>query len=106
MVIAARVSRRMVFAPRAVCTTASSSSNKTIKDPQMRYAVRLAALAVLAFAVSFAVPAHAQNNFTFAMVPTGGVEACILKAKGRVTITTLGVVENMHVEVSGLPGAT
>lgn len=72
----------------------------------MKHAVRLAALAVVAFAVSFAAPARAQNNFIFAMVPTGGVEACIPKAKGRVTITTLGVVENMHVEVSGLPSAT
>jgi hypothetical protein len=47
------------------------------------------------------------NNFTFAMVPTGGTEACIKTAKGRVTITpTLALVENMHVEVSGLPPST
>jgi hypothetical protein len=67
---------------------------------------RLAAPGVAAFAAMLTAPAHSQNNFIFKMVPTGGVEACIPGAKGRVTVTTLGVVENMHVEVSGLPPAT
>jgi len=72
----------------------------------MKYPVRLAAPALIVFAASFALPAHAQNNFIFSMVPTDGVESCVPKAKGRVTITTLGVVENMHVEASGLPKTT
>jgi hypothetical protein len=72
----------------------------------MRYAVRLAALALAALTVAPAMPARAQNNFIFNMVPTDGTESCIPKAKGRVTITTLGVVENMHVEASGLPANT
>jgi hypothetical protein len=47
-----------------------------------------------------------NTNFTFSMVPTLGVESCV-PAKGRVTIThTLKLVENMHVEVSGLPPNT
>ena len=46
------------------------------------------------------------DNFTFTMVPTLGVESCV-PARGRVTIThTFGLVENMHVEVSGLPKNT
>ena len=41
------------------------------------------------------------------MVPTGGAEACIPAAAGRVTIThSLELVENMHVEVTGLPKNT
>ena len=48
-----------------------------------------------------------ETNFTFQMVPTGGVEACVKTAKGRVTIThSLKLVENMHVEVTGLPKNT
>ena len=58
----------------------------------------------------FSASAFAQNvvtpetNFTFKMVPTGGVEACIKTALGRVTITHSPIlVETMHVEVTGLP---
>lgn len=73
----------------------------------MRYAVHLAALAIIACCASFVTPARAQNNLTFAMVPTDGIQSCVAKAKGRVTITTLGgLVENMHVEFTGLPAAT
>lgn len=62
-----------------------------------------AALAV----VGLAGEAAAQNNFTFEMVPTGGVEACIKTATGSVTISpTFGLVEQMHVEVAGLPPNT
>jgi hypothetical protein len=76
----------------------------------MCYALRVAALSVVAAAMS--VPAHAQPlppNKTFFMVAApgiGGAEGCLPKAIGRVTITTLGVVENMHVEASGLPKNT
>ncbi len=72
----------------------------------MKYTFRLVAATLAVCAISSISPARAQNNFIFGMVPTDGVESCIPKAKGRVTITTLGVVENMHVEVSGLPKAT
>ena len=50
-----------------------------------------------------------NSQFIFDMVPApgiGGAEGCVPKAKGRVTITSLGVVENMHVEASGLPAKT
>ena len=63
--------------------------------------------AFLAFGGSAFAQATNQINSTFAMVPTGGVEACIKAAKGRVTIThSLELVENMHVEVTGLPKNT
>ena len=66
-------------------------------------------LALTAFCVSsFAQSpsANLRTNFTFAMVPTLGVESCV-PAKGRVTIThTPTLEENMHVEVSGLPPNT
>ncbi len=63
--------------------------------------------AFLAFGGSaFAQPTN-QINFTFKMVPTGSTEACIPGAAGRVTIThSLELVENMHVEVTGLPKNT
>jgi hypothetical protein len=48
----------------------------------------------------------ADKNFVFAMVPSPGAQTCLPEAKGRVTISTLGPVETMHVEVSGLPRRT
>jgi hypothetical protein len=57
--------------------------------------------------LAFSGSAFAQHtNFVFNMVPTLGVESCV-PAKGRVTITHSPLlVENMHVEVSGLPANT
>jgi hypothetical protein len=76
--------------------------------------MKSAALAAMLLAsAAFCVPTFAQQsaatpltNFTFAMVPTLGVESCV-PAKGRVTITHTPILEeNMHVEVSGLPANT
>ena len=65
----------------------------------------LAACLVLAFA---SMTAAAQTNTTFSLVrSTGATNAnCIPEARGRVTINSLGNVEVMHVEVSGLPPKT
>jgi hypothetical protein len=59
---------------------------------------------VLAFASLTAV---AQNT-TFNMVRSAGAKAanCIPDARGRVTINSLGNVEVMHLEASGLPPKT
>ena len=53
-------------------------------------------------------PARAQKNTIFNMLrSTGAVTAgCIPNATGRVTINSLGPVETMHVEISGLPANT
>jgi hypothetical protein len=74
----------------------------------MRLLKLTAVLSTLAVAcLALCGSGFAQNeNLTFAMVPTLGVESCV-PATGRVTIThTLALVENMHVEVSGLPKNT
>src|ERR1700751_1972190 len=42
------------------------------------------------------------DSTTFTMVRTAGATCLSNKARGRVTISDLGGVENMHVEVSGL----
>jgi hypothetical protein len=66
-------------------------------------------LGLAGFAAGPAAAAPPFNNFTFAMVPTLGIESCV-PATGRVTIspvnTTLALVENMHVEVYNLPPNT
>src|SRR5216110_3178937 len=66
----------------------------------------LAACIVLAFA---SLTAAAQNT-TFSLVRSAGATnasaSCIPDAKGRATINSLGNVEVMHVEVSGLPPKT
>jgi hypothetical protein len=49
------------------------------------------------------------DSIRFKMVPSAGAKACILDvddARGRVTISDLGSVQNMHVEVFGLPKNT
>jgi hypothetical protein len=53
------------------------------------------------------ISALAQST-TFNMVPSAGAVAagCISGAKGRVTINSLGNVEVMHMEASGLPPKT
>jgi hypothetical protein len=74
----------------------------------MRIALLAAALGFAGLATpAFVPPAFAlADNIVFDMVPTGGGEPCIPRAAGRVTITSFGSVENMHVEVSGLPPST
>lgn len=64
-----------------------------------------ALLSTMALLGTFAAPAVAQDNFTFGMArSTAAVTAgCLPNAKGRVTVHPLGPVENLHVEVSGLP---
>lgn len=55
------------------------------------------------------IAASAQNT-TFSLVrstaATNAGTSCIPDARGRVTINSLGSVENMHVEISGLPPKT
>jgi hypothetical protein len=48
---------------------------------------------------------YGADNNIFPMVrsSTAVTAGCLANAKGRVTISPLGPVENMHVEVSGLP---
>ena len=71
----------------------------------MRHLCTIAAGAI--FVLAGLGEGQAADNYTFSMVPNGGTAACVKTAKGRVTITpTLGLVENMHVEVSGLPPNT
>jgi hypothetical protein len=46
------------------------------------------------------------DGTSFTMVPSVPAKTCLPKASARVTITPLGPVEKMHVEVSGLPPKT
>jgi hypothetical protein len=84
---------------------------RTPRLPGQLVAVGLAAALSLIILVSgrgIAAPAArpVDNNLIFAMVPSQGVQDCLPDAKGRVTISSLGPVETMHVEVKGLPPDT
>jgi hypothetical protein len=62
---------------------------------------------VVALIAVFAKPLIAQNTIFNIVRSSGAVAAgCIPNAIGRVTINSLGPVENMHVEVNGLPANT
>jgi hypothetical protein len=63
-----------------------------------------AALAVAA--VPAAQAGAASNNAAFPIVVSPGAAKCLPRAVGRVTIAPRGAVENMHVEVGGLPANT
>jgi hypothetical protein len=58
--------------------------------------------------LALATLAAAAQNTTFNMVRSAGAEAanCIPNAKGRATINSLGNVEVMHLEATGLPPRT
>ena len=70
--------------------------------------------ATIAFAVAIAslgmvplVKAAAGDSTTFNMVKSAGAVSCLdPTARGRVTISDLGPVQNMHVEVFNLPANT
>jgi hypothetical protein len=47
----------------------------------------------------------AELSTTFTMVPSNP-GSCLADAHGKVTVSTVGVVDNMHVEVFGLPANT
>jgi hypothetical protein len=51
--------------------------------------------------------ARAGESITFNMVKSAGAASCLkTAARGRVTLSDLGPVQNMHVEVSSLPPNT
>ena len=67
---------------------------------------------VVASAMAFAgmVPqavAAAGDSFSFNMVPSAGAVSCLkTTARGKVTVSDLGPIQNMHVEVFDLPPTT
>jgi hypothetical protein len=67
-----------------------------------------AAICTVTLMLALTVSVQAADNVVFSMVRSSAATAagCISTAKGRVTITSLGPVENMHVEISGLPKNT
>lgn len=70
----------------------------------------LLAVAIAAIGLAGMVPlanARANEGITFSMVKSAGAVSCLkATARGRVTISDLGPVQNMHVEVSSLPPNT
>jgi hypothetical protein len=81
-------------------------TNKNIEGViEMKNSSRLFATGVL---LVFASLSAVAQNTTFNMLrSTGAVNGnCIPNAKGRVTINSLGNVEVMHLEASGLPANT
>jgi hypothetical protein len=69
----------------------------------------LSAIAVGAIVVS-SIPlanAAANDSFVFNMVKSAGAVSCLAAtAHGRVTLSNLGEVQNMHIEVFDLPPST
>jgi hypothetical protein len=76
----------------------------------MNTVLRMVAVGAIALpaALSLSHQANAQsaNNVIFPMVVSAGAKTCLPLAVGRVTISPLGPVENMHVEISHLPANT
>jgi hypothetical protein len=69
-------------------------------------AVAIAALASLS-GMAPRANAAAGDSTIFNMVKSAGAKACLdYRARGRVTISDLGPVQNMHVEVFDLPAKT
>lgn len=64
------------------------------------------AVALAVATVPAARAAAASNNTVFPIVVAPAAVHCLARATGRVTIAPRGTVENMHVEVGGLPANT
>jgi hypothetical protein len=69
---------------------------------------KVSILFLLVLAISLSSFSAAAQNTTFNMVRSAGATAanCIPTARGRVTINSLGNIEVMHLEASGLPANT
>ncbi|HZQ23387.1 MAG TPA: hypothetical protein VFA89_11365 [Terriglobales bacterium] len=74
----------------------------------MTKAILLAAIATAMGILVMGTQAAAATNdsITFKLVVSSGAVSCLPSAQGRVTITDLGPVQNMHVEIAGLPAKT
>ena len=73
-----------------------------MKRSQLNLAVVLIGL----FAISMAAQNNNNNVFPIIRSSSAMTAGCLLNATGRVTISPRGPVENMHVEVIGLPPNT
>jgi hypothetical protein len=49
---------------------------------------------------------RANETFTFPLVVSTGAQGCLPEANGTVTINSLGIVEEMHIQVNFLPPNT
>jgi len=75
----------------------------------MKTFLRLLLVALVAALASPSATAQTAESITFNMVRSAGATAvadCIPNARGRVTINSLGIAEEMHVEALGLPANT
>ena len=66
---------------------------------------------IMAVAAGFAsvapqANAAAGDSVTFRLVVSAGASACLPNASGHVTISDVGPVQNMHVEISNMPPKT
>ena len=76
-------------------------------DSKLGVTLRIGLAAAFAVALVPAAKAGAtSNNVAFPIVVSPGAAKCLSRAIGRVTIAPRGAVENMHVEVGGLPANT
>ena len=64
------------------------------------------ALTVGLTAASGATTGAQASSFSFSLVPSPGITACLAKASGRATITPGTINDTMRVSVSGLPANT
>jgi hypothetical protein len=65
------------------------------------------AVAIASIGIAPLAKAAAGDSTVFNMVKSAGAASCLnATASGRVTISDLGPVQNMHVEVSNLPAKT
>lgn len=90
-----RLSKGWLFALLALAAIAALSACSV--NPSA-YATSLSS----ATSLSDALPSNSSSSFSFAMVPSPGIKACLSHAAGNVTITPGSLNDDMKVKVSGL----
>jgi hypothetical protein len=94
---------------RRVKTENNSKQVREFKEKSMERPFFTVAVAM---AIAFAgmtphAAAAASDSISFNMVGAAGAGSCLSRnARGRATVSDLGFVQNMHVEVFGLPAST
>jgi hypothetical protein len=77
-----------------------------MKRFSIRHLAVILAGGLLGLAGFAAGPARANDTFSFPLIVSAGAESCLPEANGTVTLNSLGIVEEMHIQVNFLPANT
>src|SRR5262245_19163221 len=100
-----RMKRTIMFCTTVVCSIVGRACPE-IATRHLAVFLALVGLCLGGLMGTAAAKPHHKPTISFDMVVSGGAATCLPHARGHVKITSLGPVEEMEVEVEGLPPNT